>query len=304
VLEHEHPDVSIIIVNYNNRNYLLKTLKSLFQDSSVSKYEIIVVDNASDDDSAEAVRRDFPAVKVIILPENAGYAKANNRGVDRASGRFFLFLNNDTEVPPDTIEKILNIKENHPHFGVIAPLIFNPDGSLQHSWGWDLHLHTEVFLKFFAEKWSRWQYRRKKGRIKRNVNWVSGACFLIERSLYLQVGGFDERFFLYSEDADLGKRVRQLGYKIHLTSEARIIHHLGQSVARMPGRALLEAKRSQLYYYCKHNSRGALAVLRLYLCLRFWWKRGLSRLKGDCRSQKMYDLILTAIKEFRCEDPV
>lgn len=304
MLEHEHPDVSIIIVNYNNRNYLLKTLESLFQDSGASKYEIIVVDNASDDDSVEVMRRDFPAVKVIILPENAGYAKANNRGVEKASGRFLLFLNNDTEVPPDTIGKILDIKENHPHFGIVAPLIFYADGSLQLSWGRDLHLLSEVFLKFFAEKWHRWRFRRKKSQIERNVDWVSGACFLIERRLYQQVQGFDERFFLYIEDADLGKRIRQLGYKIHLTSQASIIHHLGQSVARTPGRALLEAKRSQLYYYCKHNSRGALATLRLYLRLRFWSRRWVSRWRGDTHCQEICARVLAVIREFHCEDPV
>ena len=303
-MEHEHPDVSVIIVNYSNRDDLLKTLESLYQDPGVSNHEIIVVDNASDDDSVEAVGRDFPAVKVITLPENAGYAKANNRGAEEASGRFLLFLNNDTEVAPDTIGKILDIKKNHPEFGIVAPLVFYADGSLQLSWGRDLHLHSEVFLKFFAERWHRWRFRGKKRQMDRDVDWVSGACFLIERRLYHQVGGFDERFFLYIEDADLGKRIRQLGYKIHLTSQARIIHHLGQSVAKMSGRAMLEAKRSQLHYYCKHNSRAALAALRLYLRLRFWARRWMSRWKGDTQSQEICTRVLAAIKEFRCENPV
>ena len=301
---HELPDVSIIIVNYSNRNDLLKTLESLFLDPEMSKYEVIVIDNASDDDSVEAVRREFSAVKVITLPENAGYAKANNCGAEGASGRFLLFLNNDTEVAPGTIGKILDIKKNHPDFGIVAPLIFYADGSLQLSRGKDLHLHSEIFLKYFAERWHRWRFRTKKSPMDRNVDWVSGACFMIERILYRQVEGFDEGFFLYIEDADLGKRVRQLGYKIHLTSQARIIHHSGKSVAKMPGRALLEAKRSQLYYYCKHNSRGALAVLKLYLRLRFWLRRWMCRWRGDAQGQEICASVLAAIKEFRCENPV
>jgi GT2 family glycosyltransferase len=300
VLKHEYPDVSIIIVNYNNRTYLLQTLESLFQDPDASKYEMIVVDNASDDDSVEAVRQNFPAVKVIPLPENAGYARANNRGVEKASGHNLLFLNNDTDVPEGAIGKLLDIKINHPEFGIVAPLVSNPDGSLQLSWGKDLHLHTEVFLKFVAEKWYRWRYRRKKGRINRNVEWVSGACFLIDRSLYQQVGGFDKKFFLYVEDADLGKRIRHLGYKIHVTSKVRIIHYLGQSVAKMKGRALLEAKRSQIYYYGKHNARWELAVLKCYLILRFGWKRWLSR---NNETKEIGARIMNMIREFCREDP-
>jgi GT2 family glycosyltransferase len=299
-LRHEDPDVSIIIVNYNNRTYLLQTLESLFQDLDASKYEMIVVDNASDDDSIEAVRRDFPVVEVITLPENAGYARANNRGVEKASGRYLLFLNSDTDVPAGAIGKLLDIKRNHSDFGIVAPLVCNPDGSLQLSWGKDLHLHTEFFFKFVAKRWYRWRYKRKKGRMSRNVEWVSGACFMIDRSLYQQVGGFDEKFFLYVEDADLGKRVRHLGYEIHLTSEVRIIHHLGQSIAKIRGRALLEAKRSQLYYYGKHNGRWASAVLKRYLLLRFGWKRWLSR-KNE--TKEICTRIMNMIREFRCEDP-
>jgi GT2 family glycosyltransferase len=300
VLKNKDPDVSIIIVNYNNRTYLLQTMESLFQDLNASKYEMIIVDNASDDDSVGAVQRDFPGAKLVVLPENAGYAKANNRGVEKASGRYFLFLNNDTNVPAGSIGKLLEIKKNHPDFGIVAPLVCNPDGSLQLSWGKDLHLHTEVFLKFIAEKWHKWQYKRKKGRMSRNVEWVSGACFVIDRSLYNQVGGFDEKFFLYVEDADLGKRVRNLGHKIHLTSEVRIIHHLGQSVAKIRGRALLEAKRSQLYYYAKHNGRRALGVLKCYLFLRFGWKRRVSR-KNEIK--EICARIMNMIREFRYEDP-
>jgi GT2 family glycosyltransferase len=202
------------------------------------------------------------------------------------------------------VEKLISLKKDHPEWGIIGPLVFNPDGSLQLSWGRDLHLLAEVFLKYFAEILFRWLYRRKKGRIERNVDWVSGACFVIERSLYREVGGFDENFFLYSEDADLGKRVRAAGHKIRLTSDAHIIHHAGKSVAGMPTKALLEAKKSQLHYYCKHNGRAALALLKLYLRIRFRWKQGICMLKQDKQGQKMCQYVLTAVREFRCENPV
>jgi GT2 family glycosyltransferase len=298
-LKCENPDVSIIIVNYNNRAYLLRTLESLFLDPDVSRNEIIVVDNASEDDSLEALRRDFPAVKSIALPENSGYARANNRGAEKAAGRYLLFLNSDTEVPAGAIGKLLDIKRDHPEFGIVAPLVTNPDGSPQLSWGSDLHFHTEFHLKFMAEKWNRWRLKTKKREVSRDVDWVSGACFLIDRSLYQEIGGFDEKFFLYIEDADLGKRVRRLGRKVHLTSEVRIVHHLGQSVAKARGRAVLEAKRSQLYYYGKHNGRPAMEVLRRYLLFRFGWQRWMSREK---EARKIYSEVIDMIREFRFED--
>jgi GT2 family glycosyltransferase len=279
--------------------FLLKTLASLYRDADVLTYEIIVVDNASEDDSVQAVQSDFPAVKVITLPENVGYARANNQGVKKASGINLIILNNDTDVPAGTVRKLMDIKRSHPDFGIVAPVVCNPDGSFQLSWGMDLHLHTEAFLKFGAEKWYRRRHR-KKDQTERSVDWVSGACFVIDRNLYLQVGGFDEKFFLYVEDADLGKRVRHLGYKILLTPEVRIVHHLGQSVAKMQGRALLEAKRSQLYYYVKHNARWEWMVLKRYLLLRFWLKRWLSRKK---ETKETCTRILDMIREFRREDP-
>ncbi|UCE39990.1 MAG: glycosyltransferase family 2 protein [Candidatus Aminicenantes bacterium] len=297
-------DLTIIIVNHNTKDHLIQTLDSLVDKIKGIKHEIVVVDNASTDGSVFAVKHKYPSVEMLPLDHNVGFAKANNEGIKYASGQYLLILNSDTEVPEGSVEKLIDIIKSHPGRGIVAPLIFNPDGSLQLSWGKDLHLHTEMFLKFFAERWHRWQYRRNKGRIRRNVDWVSGACFLIKHSLYRQIGGFDERFFLYVEDADLGKRVRQLGHKIHLTSQARIIHHMGQSVAGISGKALLEAKKSQLYYYGKHNSRSELVVLKFYLRFWFWSKRMMSRLRGDTKNQEIYARVLAAIREFRCEDPV
>lgn len=300
-MEREIPEVSVIIVNHNNRSDLLETLGSLFQDLKIGESEVFVVDNASDDSSVEAVQRDFPAARVIALAENIGYGGANNRGAEQASGEYLVFLNSDTSVPIGAIGKLLDIIRGHPERGIVAPLILNADGSLQLSWGRDLHLHTEIFLKFFAEKWHRLRFKRKKGRISRNVDWVSGACFVIARSLFHKAGGFDERFFLYAEDADLGRRIRQMGYDVYLASDVSVVHYLGRSVCKVPGRALLEAKRSQLHYYCKHNSPGALAVLMRYLLCRFRLKRWLGHEENG--TKETYVRIMDMIREFRCEDP-
>jgi GT2 family glycosyltransferase len=296
-------ELSVIIVNHNSLSCMVKTLSSLSRNLYPLDHEVIVVDNASSDGSVEIIRREFPSVKLIALPENVGFAKANNQGAKQASGHFLLLLNSDTSVPAGTVEKLIEIKKSHPDIGIVAPLVFYPDESLQISWGKDLHLISEVFLKYFAKKWYGWQFKRKKGKMNRNVDWVSGACFLIELRLYKQVRGFDEKFFLYIEDADLGRRIRQLGHKIHLTSEARIIHYKGEAVSKYPGRFLHEAKKSQMYYYGKHNGRFSAALLRSYLLLRFHIKHFFSRWQGNLQNQEIYANVISTIKEIHFENP-
>jgi len=296
-------ELSVIIVNHNSLFYMMKTLSSLSRNLGPLDHEVIVVDNASSDGSVEVVKQEFPSVKLIALPENVGFARANNEGAGQASGHYLLILNSDTNVPAGTVEKLIKVKKSHPDIGIVAPLIFNPDESLQLSWGKDLNLISEIFLKYFAKKWYSWQFKKRKGKMNRNVDWVSGACFLIERRLFKQVGGFDEKFFLYIEDADFGRRIRQLGYKIHLTSQAWITHFQGQAVSKYPGRLLHEAKRSQLHYYGKHNGRFSAEVLRSYLLLRFHIKHLFSRWQGNLQKQEIYANVISAIKELRFENP-
>lgn len=298
----ELKDLSVIIVNHNNRSDLVQTLNSLLKSLSSLNHEVIVVDNASSDGSLEAVKNKFPLVQRIALPENVGFARANNVGVSQTSGKYLLLLNNDTFVPRGTTQKLLELKEKHPEFGIVAPIVLNSDGTLQPSWGKDLHLFSEVFLKYFANTWYTWQFKRKRGKISRNVDWVSGACFMIGSKLFEQIGGFDENFFLYVEDADLCRRIRQLGYMIHLTSEAWIVHYQGQSVSQYPGRFIHQAKRSQLYYYSKHNGRWSAALLRFYLLFRFSIKFIIGRLHRDQQKQRIYAEVLSAIKEFQYEN--
>jgi hypothetical protein len=300
---HRRPrELSIIIVNYNEKAYLLRTLESIFKNITDLDYEVVVVDNGSTDGSVERVKHEYPSVKLIALHRNTGFAKGNNEGVKKASGRYLLILNNDTYVPRGTVERLLGAKKSDPRCAIVAPLIFNPDDSLQISWGQDLNLCSEVFMKLFSERWHRFLFRLKRGGWSRDVDWVSGACFLIEREHYQRVKGFDENFFMYMEDADLGKRLRRLGYRICLISEARIIHYLRQSTSKYSGRLIKEIKKGQLYYYCKHNNRLTLGMLKAYLIIRFWAELFFSRLRRDHRNRKKCLDLLQIIREFDCED--
>lgn len=297
----QQKEISVLIVNYNGRDYLLRALEAIFENISGLDYEVIVVDNGSSDGSVESVREIYPSVKLVPLSHNAGFSRGNNEGARHACGRYLLILNNDTYVPKGTVEQLVSIKKSFPEYGIVAPLVFNPDNSLQVSWGKEMNLFSEIFMKIFAEKWYRLLFKCKRGRLSRNVDWVSGACFLIERDLYQRIQGFDENFFMYKEDVDLGKRLRQLGFKVHLASEARIIHYLRQSTSQATERILKETKRSQLYYYCKHNSRLALRILKAYLILRFRVKLFLYRLKRDPEKGRACEGVLQVIREFACE---
>jgi GT2 family glycosyltransferase len=295
-------ELSVIIVNYNGKTYLLRTLESIFKNLSGLDYEVVVVDNASTDGSVESVKQAYPSVRMIALPHNTGFSRGNNEGVRQATGRYILILNNDTYLPKGTVEKLLSAKKKFPDCAMVAPLVFNPDNSLQFSWGKDLNLCSEIFMKLFAEKWYRLLFKLKQGRLSRNVDWVSGACFLIDRDLYQRVQGFDENFFMYKEDADLGKRLRQLGYRICLNSEARVIHYLKQSASQYSERMLKETKKSQLYYYHKHNSRFVFRVLKNYLFFRFYVKRFYYRLKRDHRKRRIWEEVQHIVREFDGEN--
>ena len=298
----KYKELSVIIVNYNGKAYLLRTLESIFKNLTGLDYEVVVVDNNSTDGSVESVKQAYPSVKLVALPHNTGFSRGNNEGARQASGRYLLILNNDTYLPKGTVEKLLSAKKRFPDCAMVAPLVFNPDNSLQFSWGKDLNLCSEIFMKLFAERWYRLLFKLKRGRLSRNVDWVSGACFLIDRDLYQRVQGFDENFFMYKEDADLGKRLRQLGYKICLNSEARVIHYLRQSTSQYSERMLKETKRSQLYYYHKHNSRFVFRVLKTYLFFRFSVKRFYYRLKKDHRKRRIWEEVQQIVREFDGED--
>ncbi len=265
------------------------------------EYEIIVADNASEDGSVTAIKQSYPDVKVLALAENAGYARANNLAAAQASGRLLLILNCDTVVPAGTVDHLLDVKKQHAGYAMVAPLILNEDSTFQISFGKDLSLISEFFLKFIYPLWYRILFKLKRGRISRTVDWVSGACFLIDRSLYQRLGGFDENFFIYIEDADLCRRVRQQNFLIYYTTEAHITHFLGGSTARYPSQVLPQVKRSQLYYYCKHLSPFSRSLLSFYLKLRYGLKVFISRLRRDKTSLVLYRNTLQAIKEFSCE---
>ncbi|MCP2518862.1 glycosyltransferase family 2 protein [Candidatus Aminicenantes bacterium AC-335-A11] len=293
-------ELSIIIVNYNGKNYLFKCLRSIYQFPPKVSYEIIVVDNNSDDGSQEMVRKNFPEVKLVCNKENLGFTRANNIGIKSSKGEFILFLNNDTRILKESIDLLLNKIKTNPDIGVVAPALLNEDFSYQLSYGAHPNLKNEFFQKYFMKLYFKFTLKRKKDDWEKRVDWVSGACFLTRREILESVNYFDENFFLYFDDSDLCARIRKLGKKIIYYPKSKIVHYLGKSKEIIPLKHLIEYRKSQLYFYRKHNSRFEFYVLKLYLQLKFLFILNLSKiLKNRLKyNSEVYLKIFRLIREW------
>ena len=264
------PSVAIVVVSFNARDALAACLDSLTRYVGVSA-ETVVVDNASADGSVDEVGARNPGVQVIANPLNVGFARACNQGVRATTAPRILFLNPDATVSAGTVEVLAARLDAAPDVGAVGPLTRDPDGTIQVSTGPDLSPATERRQRRLVRGVRRRipeALRTAEARHAREHEpaWVSGACLMARREAFDAVGGFDEAFFLYEEDADLCRRLRSAGWRVVFTPAAEIRHRLGQSMARLPERARLEYHRSHLIYYRKHNGvlgRGALRALLL-----------------------------------------
>lgn len=230
------PDVSVIVVSYNTADLLRRCLGSIASSGEVT-VEVIVVDNASADGSADVVRQEFPAATLVELPTNEGFAAGVNRGADLARGRHLLLLNPDAALRPGTLEELVAFADRHPDGGIYGGRIVTPDGAVDPRSGFGLPTPWSLFCfavglstvfrgsaLFDPEALGRWPGDRA-----REVGAVSGALMLVDRSLWTALGGFDETYFMYSEDIDLCGRARAMGWRPLLDPRATAVHDVGAS---------------------------------------------------------------------------
>jgi hypothetical protein len=261
-------DLSVVIVNYRARQLLLDCLESLAAAAPRHRLQLIVVDNASDDGSVQAVRRHYPGVTVIANRDNLGFTKANNQGIALATGRHVMLLNNDTRVHAGAFSEAIEFLDGEPAIGVVGLKLLNDDGSLQLSCRRFPSFHQALFnrysllTKLFPNNYFSRQYLMTDIHHDKvqDVDWVSGACLGIRRAVLDQVGTLDERFFMYSEDVDYCFRVWQAGWRVSYLPTAQVVHLIGQSTKRVRYRTTWERHRSMYRFYRKHYSQSLMLV--------------------------------------------
>lgn len=259
---------SIVLVSWNTRELLVDLLREL---ERRAVREVIVVDNASADGSADAVAAQFPQVTLVRSERNLGFAGGVNVGLKLARAPYVLLLNTDVRLVGDSIGALVRYAEDHPKAGVVGPTVLNQDGSLQ-SAGYrlpsliNLLLSATYLYKLFPS--SRFFNRERHidastGR----VGFVSGCAFLIRRRLLETIGGLDEGYFMYAEEADFCRRAWQAGFEVHCARGAELIHFGGASAKQAPRRNFLEYRRSLLRYFDKNHGRKSAEAARLLLAL-------------------------------------
>ncbi len=271
--------VSVIIVSWNAQEYLLRCLGSLSPAVCGYPMEIIVVDNASSDSSADVVAARFPEVRLIRNRANLGFAKANNLGINAALGRYLCLINSDVEVLPGCIDRLVEYCEHHEKAGLVGPQVLGADGRLQRScrgfptvWNMfcralaldSLFPRIKLFTGYALTHWAQDEVRA--------VDILSGCFWLARRQAVSQVGSLDESFFMYGEDMDWCRRFWAAGWQAVFLPDAKAIHYGGASSANAPVRFFIERHRADLQYWRKHHSRLGVCcyvvVSYLHLLLR------------------------------------
>jgi N-acetylglucosaminyl-diphospho-decaprenol L-rhamnosyltransferase len=263
-------DVSVVIVSYESRELLARCLAALAADAGrIATLETIVVDQASSDGTAAWLAAEHPDVRVVALPANIGFGAGNNRGAEVAGGRWLLLLNSDAFVRPGAIDELVRFAETRPAAGAVGPRLSWPDGRLQRScrrFPTVFRIATEyLYLRKLAPR-SRALNGFYCGDFAhdsvRRVDWLTGACVLVRRELFERLGGFDEAFFLYSEEVDLLYRASLLGAETWYDPGAEVVHVWGGTAARASALTLEEQARSHVRYLDKHVSRAAAGAAR------------------------------------------
>lgn len=269
--------LSIVIVNWNTRDYLLGALRTIHAHRPPFEFETIVVDNASADGSAEAVRREFPNVILLENSRNAGYAEANNQGIASARGDFVLLLNPDVEIPPGALETAVRIAERTPRLGALGAKQLYPDGSVQPSLrGFPTPanvLYEAVGLsRLFPNSRRFGAYRMRWFRydVEADVDQPMGTFLLIPRTALEDVGVLDERFAIFFNEVDWCYRARRRGWRIVFSPEVCITHYGGGSTRQVAPAMAWESRRGLLDFYRKHYAGPAFLPIYWLAAAASW----------------------------------
>lgn len=286
-------DVSVLIVNWNTCKILQDCLESVYRETRQISFEVIVVDNASSDDSVAMLQQRFPQVRLIINAENRGFATANNQAMAVAKGRYMLLLNSDTVVLDGAIQKTVAFADQQPEAAVVGCRTLNPDRTLQETCFMfpsliNLFLSATYLYKlfprhrFFGREQMTWWDRNDE----RSVEVVTGCYMLVRRQAIEQVGMMDDGFFMYAEETDWCYRFKQAGWKCLFTPAAQIIHLGGASSRKIRPEMIIQLRLSILKFMKKHRGfwtyqlSGGCLLGWFMIRVPYWLLKGLFAGKG------------------------
>lgn len=267
-------DLGVVILNWNTRDLLRRCLQTVLASEGMERFRVVVVDNASGDDSVAMLRREFPQVDVIANPVNSGYPAGNNLGLRQLgyegqgrirddAPRYAMLLNPDTEVPPEALARLVAYMDGRPEIGIAGPRLVLPDGSL------DLACRRsfpspQLSLYRFTGLARLFPRHRQFGRYNMTfadpgqeleVDAVVGACMIVRGEAIAQAGLLDEDFFMYGEDLDWAWRIKAAGWKVYYQPQV-VVQHVKRAASRQSRRASHEFQRAMLIFYRKHYRRS------------------------------------------------
>jgi GT2 family glycosyltransferase len=280
------PDVAAVLVNYNAGDELRTALQSIAEEMGGRAWEAVVVDNASTDGSESSASEFAPEVRLLRNAVNVGFGRGINQGVAASSAPVVLIMNPDCRLTPGAIAAMCGELQSHPTCAVVGPRVLDPDGSVQGSARGDPDMLTGVFGRtgllrsFFPTSAAATRNvvteRVANGEPSVVVDWVSGACMLVRRSAFDLVRGFDERYFMYWEDADLCRRLRSRGFDVRYAPAATAVHRVGHSSQTARAASIKAFHASAYRYYTTHVATAVFdprrPFARMLLALRCWWK--------------------------------
>lgn len=268
--------LSVILVNWNTCDLTRQALASVYKETQGIDFEVIVVDNNSGDGSVEMIKKEFPQAVLIVNTDNLGFGKANNQGLKIAQGDYLMFLNTDVVVLDGALNKLVNYLDGHSDVMMVGPRLLNKDLTFQHACRRMLpnplnsFFHIFGLTKIFKNNKYINEYKRYASDpdVTGLTQALSGAAMMFRGKVYNEIGGFDERFFMYGEDLDFCKRTLDKGWKTVYVSDARIIHFGGQSSGKRRVKSLVNFYEAMWLYYKKHFKYNFLINLLVWLGIK------------------------------------
>ncbi|MDP3920808.1 MAG: glycosyltransferase family 2 protein [Candidatus Omnitrophota bacterium] len=266
--------LSIVLVHFKTVSLTLTCIESIYTHAPDCSFEIIVVDNGSNDDIEAVISDRYPEVRFIESGDNLGFTRGNNLGIHNSHGEYVVLLNTDTELIDRSFDAMITYMESHTEVGILGPRHVDGQGNFQLSFG-----HFPTFFSEIVRKLAHYRLQINDLRIRDYfeekysgssvLDWVSGSCLMIRRDVLHDIGLLDERYFMYFEDIDLCTRARRRGWYVHYFPQTSIVHYGGQSVKRNLLAALIAYRLSQAYFARKYYGFFGLLAVRLLLLAKY-----------------------------------